>query len=121
MATPKGNTPDDFSQRPPALEEPVIISMLSRPRSSKRTQCQMLSRRFDLAHISIGDVLRLEINCPSSQYANIIRENMIAGRVGPKEITISIGMRAFILDASEAEIESIMSTRTGNRARWGST
>jgi UMP-CMP kinase len=83
--------------------------MLGGPGSGKGTQCQMLSQVFELAHISIGDVLRQEISRPGSEYADIIRENMMAGRVGPKEITISIlrdhirrsvakGTRAFILD-----------------------
>ncbi|KAH6838529.1 adenylate kinase-domain-containing protein [Chaetomium sp. MPI-CAGE-AT-0009] len=83
--------------------------MLGGPGSGKGTQCQMLSQKFDLVHISLGDVLRQEINRPGSQYADMIRENMIAGRLGPKEIIVSIlrdhmlrslaqGPHGFILD-----------------------
>ncbi|KAK3295310.1 adenylate kinase-domain-containing protein [Chaetomium fimeti] len=83
--------------------------MLGGPGSGKGTQCQMLSQKFDLAHISIGDVLRQEVNRPGSQYADMIRENMIAGRLGPTKIIVSIlrdhmlrslaqGTHGFILD-----------------------
>lgn len=109
MATAEADMPDDFPRCHPALKEAIFIGMLGGPGSGKGTLCQMISQRFDLAHISIGDVLRQEINRPGSQHADVIRENMIAGRVGPKELTIAIlrehilrsvarGTRAFILD-----------------------
>lgn len=98
-------TPDGH----PTLKEAVIISMLGGPGSGKGTQCQMLSQKFDFAHISIGDVLRQEINRPGSQYADILQENIMAGRIGAKEMTVSIlrdemlriaaqGTRCFVLD-----------------------
>ncbi|KAH6635902.1 adenylate kinase-domain-containing protein [Chaetomium tenue] len=83
--------------------------MLGGPGSGKGTQCKMLSQRFDFTHISIGDVLRQEINRPGSQYADILRENILAGKIGAKEMTVSIlrdemlrwvakGTRCFVLD-----------------------
>ncbi|KAK3307290.1 adenylate kinase-domain-containing protein [Chaetomium strumarium] len=117
MATTCAGILGDPSPRPePDLKQAVIVGMLGGPGSGKGTQCQMLSQIFELAHISIGDVLRQEINRPGSQYAGIIRENMMAGKVGPKEITISIvrdhmqrslaeGTRAFILDGFPRNME----------------
>jgi UMP-CMP kinase len=101
--------PDETPEGHPTLKEAVVISMLGGPGSGKGTQCQMLSQKFDLAHISIGDVLRQEINRPGSQYADILRENIMAGRIGAKEMTVSIlrdemlrivaqGTRCFVLD-----------------------
>ena len=101
--------PNDTPEDHPALKEAVIISMLGGPGSGKGTQCQMLSERFDFAHISIGDVLRQEIDRPGSQYADILREDIMAGRIGAKEMTVSIlrdemlrivaqGTRCFVLD-----------------------
>lgn len=110
MTSARADMPGDSPRCPSALADAVIIiGMLGGPGSGKGTQCGLLSQRFDIAHISIGHVLRQEMQRPGSQYAEIIRENMIAGRVGPKEITISIvrdhmlrsvaqGTRAFILD-----------------------
>ena len=101
--------PDDSPRGKSAFMNTVIISMLGGPGSGKGTQCQMLSQIFDFTHISIGDVLRQEINRPGSQYADILRENILAGRIGAKEMTVSIlrdemlrcvvkGTRCFVLD-----------------------
>lgn len=87
----------------------VIIGMLGGPGSGKGTQCELLSQKFDLVHISVGDVLRQEMNRQGSPYAEIIRQNMMTGKIGPKEITIAVlkdhilrsiaqGMDSFILD-----------------------
>jgi UMP-CMP kinase len=62
-----------------------------------------------LLHLSIGDVLREEMAIDGSPYADIIRENMAAGRVGPPELTVGLfrrrmevaitkGIYAFVLD-----------------------
>jgi UMP-CMP kinase len=62
-----------------------------------------------LLHLSIGDVLREEMAIDGSPYADVIRENMAAGRVGPPELTvgllrrrmevaITIGICTFVLD-----------------------
>ncbi|KXH41467.1 uridylate kinase [Colletotrichum nymphaeae SA-01] len=86
---------------------PVVIS----------TQCRLLSQKFNLSHISIGDVLREEMNRgEESPHADIIRANMPAGTIGPIEITMAIlkdritklmegGTRAFILDGFPRSME----------------
>lgn len=75
--------------------------MLGGPGSGKGTQCRLLSDKFDLVHISIGEVLRQEMDRPGSLNADIIRENMTAGRVGPKEITVAI-LRDYMLRSAAA-------------------
>lgn len=67
-----------------------VIGVLGGPGSGKGTQCQWLARTFKVQHISIGDVLRAEMNRPQSPHAAIIRQNMLSGTVGPKEVTVGI-------------------------------
>lgn len=38
----------------------MLVGVLGRPGAGKGTQCQWLSRKFAVEHISIGNVLRLE-------------------------------------------------------------
>ncbi|KAK1489091.1 hypothetical protein CTAM01_11240 [Colletotrichum tamarilloi] len=99
--------PHEKHQPEPNNPVPVVIS----------TQCRPLSQKFNLSHISIGDVLREEMErgeeCP---HADIIRANMLAGTIGPIEITMAIlkdritklmegGTRVFILDGFPRSIE----------------
>jgi UMP-CMP kinase len=99
-SSPAGSLGDDVPHCLDDRRECIIIGMLGGPGSGKGTQCRLLSKKFDLEHISIGDVLRREISRPGSQHAEIIRENMALGRVGPKEITVAI-LKGYITEASE--------------------
>lgn len=89
----------------------AIFGLVGGPGSGKGTQCSLLTQSFsELAHLSIGDTMRGEMNTPGSPYAEIIKENMSTGRVGPPELTVGVlrrrmesimgdgSVRAFILD-----------------------
>jgi UMP-CMP kinase len=87
----------------------LVIGMLGGPGSGKGTQCRLLADAFNLRHLSVGDVLRTEMNREGSPFVEEIRNNMLAGRVGPKEITVGVlrhhiacamqeGIRTFVLD-----------------------
>ncbi|KAJ3543056.1 hypothetical protein NM208_g3780 [Fusarium decemcellulare] len=97
-------------------DKPRVISVLGGPGSGKGTQCQWLARNFKVQHISVGEVLRAEINRPGSPHADIIRQNMLTGTFGPKEITVEIlkshilrsmqqGTCAFVLDGFPRSLE----------------
>ncbi|KAK1447114.1 uridylate kinase [Colletotrichum melonis] len=102
--------PHEKHQPEPNNSVPVVISILGRPGSGKATQCRLLSQKYNLSHISIGDVLREEMERgEEGPHADIIRANMLAGTIGPIEITMAIlkvritklmegGTRVFILD-----------------------
>ncbi|KAI0802149.1 adenylate kinase-domain-containing protein [Xylaria sp. FL0064] len=81
----------------------AVIGILGGPGSGKGTQCRLLSKRFILGHISVGDVLRAEMEREGSEHAAIIEQNMRAGTVGPKEVTIGI-LKSHILEASQKSI-----------------
>lgn len=93
-----------------------MIGVLGGPGSGKGTQCKLLAQVFKFSHISIGDVMRQEMKREGSEYATIIEQNMRAGTVAPKEITIPIlkshmlaasrqGMDLFILDGFPRNLE----------------
>lgn len=97
------------------LGEAVVFGMLGGPGSGKGTQSQLLSQAFNIVHISIGNVLREEMDRQGSPYGDIIRQNMMSGKVGPTEITIPIlkghiskniakGARGFILDGERCPL-----------------
>ncbi|KAF5018781.1 hypothetical protein F66182_9231 [Fusarium sp. NRRL 66182] len=94
---------------PHQTHAPRVICIAGGPGSGKGTQCRWLEQTFRLQHISIGDILRDEMNRPSSPYADIIRQNMMAGTIGPKEVTLGVlkshvlrsmqhGTNVFLLD-----------------------
>ncbi|KAI5924425.1 adenylate kinase-domain-containing protein [Camillea tinctor] len=78
----------------------MMIGLLGGPGSGKGTQCALLSKEFHLSHISVGDVLRKEMQREGSEFSEIIKQNMEAGTVGPKEITVGI-LRSHILEEAK--------------------
>ncbi|KAI1346457.1 adenylate kinase-domain-containing protein [Xylaria sp. FL0043] len=88
----------------PSEQKPfAVIGILGGPGSGKGTQCRLLSKRFFLGHISVGDVLRAEMKREGSEHAAVIEQNMRAGTVGPKEVTIGI-LKSHMLEASQKGI-----------------
>lgn len=87
----------------------AIVGIVGGPGAGKGTQCERLTQRLPIEHLSIGDTLRAEMETEGSRYAEIISENMAAGRIGPPELTVGLlrrrmeaavrnGTRTFILD-----------------------
>ena len=92
-----------------------IISVLGPPGAGKGTQCALLEKRFNCAHLGVGDLLRAEADKPESPWAEILQENLRTGRVGSKEMTGGImrravdelvekGVRTIVLDGENTPI-----------------
>lgn len=58
------------------------------------TQCAKIVDDFNYVHLSAGDLLRAERNRPGSELAEMIEENIQAGRIIPVAITCSLLERA---------------------------
>ncbi|KAF7892243.1 uncharacterized protein EAF01_010323 [Botrytis porri] len=86
---------------------PKIIFVLGPPGVGKGTQCMLLTQLSSphrhIHHISIGDILRSELQKPSSKWASIIRANMAEGRTGPPEMSVSMLQEAIARRSEDIE------------------
>jgi len=71
----------------PAL---LFISLLGGPGSGKGTVGRWLQDRYHIEHVSMGDVMRAEMEREGSPHAEAIRECMREGTLGPKEVGIAL-------------------------------
>lgn len=54
------------------------------------TQCSKIVDAYNHVHLSAGDLLRAERNRPGSELAQMIEENIQAGRIIPVAVTCSL-------------------------------
>nr|GMC58504.1 adenylate kinase 5, chloroplastic [Ipomoea batatas]GMC61370.1 adenylate kinase 5, chloroplastic [Ipomoea batatas] len=69
--------------------EPLKVMISGAPASGKGTQCEMISQKFGLVHISTGDLLRAEVSA-GTDIGNKAKEYMNSGRLVPDEIVTSV-------------------------------
>ena len=93
-----------------------IIFMLGGPGSGKGTHSELLCSQRNMAHLSVGDLLREEIGKPGTSYGPIIEENMRNGRVGPKEATVALLKDAMF--KSDTEPSSRLLFVIDGKMRW---
>jgi UMP-CMP kinase len=91
-APPPSGEPQGSGKLPPNT---VVISVLGGPGSVKGTQCAFLAqcyliRGVVVKHLSIGELLRAEVDRKNSPWAAMIKENIREGRIGPKELAVGI-------------------------------
>ncbi|XP_019198021.1 PREDICTED: adenylate kinase 5, chloroplastic isoform X1 [Ipomoea nil] len=81
--------------------EPLKVMISGAPASGKGTQCEMISQKFGLVHISTGDLLRAEVSA-GTDIGNKAKEYMNSGRLVPDEIVTSmVTARLSLKDAKE--------------------
>jgi UMP-CMP kinase len=80
----------------------LVIFVLGGPGAGKGTQCANLVRDYGFAHLSAGDLLRAEQDRPSSEFGDMIKENIKNGQIVPMEVTIQL--------LENAMLESISTT-----------
>jgi len=96
---------------PSSCSGALFISILGGPGSGKGTVGRWLQDRFNFEHISMGDIMRAEMHRAGSPHADLIRECMREGTLGPKEIGIGLlkarvardidhGTTVFVLDGT---------------------
>ncbi|MFH1542184.1 MAG: adenylate kinase [bacterium] len=67
----------------------MILVFLGPPGSGKGTQAKLLADKYNLPHISLGDLLRAEVHSKSEMGLKI-GELINAGKLAPDELTIAI-------------------------------
>lgn len=84
----------------------------------KGTQCGLLANEFGFHHISVGDLLRGEMENPSSPYRDFISESMRKSVVVPAQLTTQLlekeigkaqeqGKRSFLLDGFPRSLDQV--------------
>ncbi|KAJ0253970.1 Adenylate kinase 2 [Hirschfeldia incana] len=72
-----------------AVPPPLKIMISGAPASGKGTQCQLISQKYGLVHVSAGDLLRAEI-VSGSENGRLAKEYMEKGQLVPAEIVVML-------------------------------
>ncbi|XP_031099094.1 adenylate kinase, chloroplastic [Ipomoea triloba] len=67
--------------------EPLRIMISGAPASGKGTQCELIAKKYDLVHISAGDLLRAEISA-GTENGKRAKEYMEKGQLVPDEVVV---------------------------------
>ncbi|KAK8552629.1 hypothetical protein V6N12_041213 [Hibiscus sabdariffa] len=70
-----------------AKAEPLKVIISGAPASGKGTQCELITKKYGLVHISAGDLLRAEI-AAASENGKLAKEYMEKGQLVPNEIVV---------------------------------
>ncbi|KAE8056190.1 hypothetical protein FH972_012981 [Carpinus fangiana] len=69
--------------------EPLKIMISGAPASGKGTQCELITQKYGLVHVSAGDLLRAEI-AAGSENGRRAKEFMEKGKLVPDEIVVTM-------------------------------
>ncbi|KAL6512130.1 hypothetical protein OROGR_021727 [Orobanche gracilis] len=67
--------------------EPLRVMISGAPASGKGTQCELISKKYDLVHIAAGDLLRAEV-ASGTENGLRAKEYMEKGQLVPNEIVV---------------------------------
>jgi UMP-CMP kinase len=67
-----------------------VLFVLGGPGAGKGTQSELLLENYPCVHLSAGQLLRDETTKPNSKYAKLIDECLVAGKIVPVEISLSL-------------------------------
>ncbi|XP_025887362.1 adenylate kinase 2, chloroplastic isoform X2 [Solanum lycopersicum] len=70
-------------------QEPLRVMISGAPASGKGTQCELITKKYDLVHIAAGDLLRAEI-AAGTENGRRAKEYMDKGQLVPNEIVVTV-------------------------------
>ncbi|OMO78990.1 Adenylate kinase [Corchorus olitorius] len=84
-----------------AKAEPLKVMISGAPASGKGTQCELITKKYDLVHIAAGDLLRAEV-VAATENGKRAKEYMEKGQLVPDEIVVMmVKERLFQPDSQE--------------------
>uniref|UniRef100_A0A3Q7GWK3 adenylate kinase n=1 Tax=Solanum lycopersicum TaxID=4081 RepID=A0A3Q7GWK3_SOLLC len=79
-------------------QEPLRVMISGAPASGKGTQCELITKKYDLVHIAAGDLLRAEI-AAGTENGRRAKEYMDKGQLVPNEIVVTVGLPGKLVPA----------------------
>ncbi|XP_060207538.1 UMP-CMP kinase 3-like isoform X1 [Lycium barbarum] len=70
-----------------------IVFVIGGPGSGKGTQCEKIAQQFGYTHLSVGELLRQEINS-GSETGSMIQKIMKEGKLVPSDVTVRLLQQA---------------------------
>ncbi|XP_070038779.1 UMP-CMP kinase 3 isoform X2 [Nicotiana tabacum] len=70
-----------------------IVFVIGGPGSGKGTQCKRIAQQFGYTHLSVGELLRQEINS-GSETGSMIQKIMKEGKLVPSDVTVRLLQQA---------------------------
>ncbi|KAM3263816.1 UMP-CMP kinase 3 [Capsicum chacoense] len=70
-----------------------VVFVIGGPGSGKGTQCQRIAQQFGYTHLSVGELLRQEINS-GSETGSMIHSIMKEGKLVPSDVTVRLLQQA---------------------------
>ncbi|XP_016574850.1 adenylate kinase, chloroplastic isoform X2 [Capsicum annuum] len=70
-------------------QEPLRVMISGAPASGKGTQCELITKKYDLVHVAAGDLLRAEI-AAGTENGRRAKEYMDKGQLVPNEIVVTV-------------------------------
>lgn len=97
-------------------KEILVVFVLGGPGAGKGTQCARLVGEYGFAHLSAGDLLRIEQQREGSEHAPVIQEHIKEGKIVPMDIVLKLmqesmgrsikeGHTKFLIDGFPREME----------------
>ena len=90
----ESDSPVAVAEAPPSEKSIPRIIIAGAPASGKGTQCEMITKRYGLVHLSTGDMLRAAV-ADKTEVGILAKEYMDAGKLVPDEVIIGV-VRHFI-------------------------
>ncbi|KAL2538841.1 Adenylate kinase 2 [Forsythia ovata] len=83
------NAPNSFVVVSGIKAEPLKVMISGAPASGKGTQCELITKKYDLVHIAAGDLLRAEV-AAGTENGRRAKEYMEKGQLVPDEIVVTM-------------------------------